>query len=103
MLGVGDSLRMMRVGLPVDRETRRTNLREGFEEENKEEEEEKEREEMEGEEEEKEEEEKKEEEEEKKGGGEERGGGGDLLSKVAERGEYENTHRKEEHKKTQLL
>ena len=26
-----------------------------------------------------------------------------LLGKVAEGGEYENTHRKEEHKKTQLL
>ena len=43
VLGVGDSLRMMRVGLPVKRETRRTNLREGFEEEIKEEEGEKER------------------------------------------------------------
>ena len=42
VLGVGDSLRMIRMGLPVERETRRTNLREGFEEENKEEEEEKE-------------------------------------------------------------
>ena len=40
VLGVRDSSRMMRMGLSVEGETVRTNLRQGVEEENKEEEEE---------------------------------------------------------------